>query len=70
MEGTTRDQGLRRGDITVLAGIAFGVVILHTLTNGQYGIHRDELQVLDDAKHLDWGFVAYPPITPLIGRLS
>src|SRR5262249_15541058 len=29
-----------------------------------------ELQTLDDARHLDWGFVAYPPITPLIGRLE
>jgi len=37
---------------------------------GQYGFHRDELQTLDDARHLDWGFVAYPPITPLIGRLE
>src|SRR5262249_11378666 len=35
-----------------------------------YGFHRDELQTLDDARHLDWGFVAYPPLTPLIGRLE
>jgi hypothetical protein len=42
----------------------------HVATNGQYGFHRDELQTLDDARHLDWGFVAYPPITPLIGRLE
>jgi hypothetical protein len=39
------------------------VVLLHTLTNGQYGLHRDELQTLDDARHLDWGFVAYLPFT-------
>jgi hypothetical protein len=42
----------------------------HLATNGQYGFHRDELQTLDDARHLDWGFVAYPPITPLIGLLE
>jgi len=28
---------------------------LHTLTNGQYGFHRDELATLDDARFLDWG---------------
>ncbi|HEY6305331.1 MAG TPA: glycosyltransferase family 39 protein [Candidatus Angelobacter sp.] len=44
--------------------------MLHVATNGSYGFHRDELQTLDDARHLDWGFVAYPPITPLIGRLE
>ena len=35
-----------------------------SLTNGRYGFHRDELQFLSDARHLDWGFVAYPPFTP------
>ena len=44
--------------------------LLHVATNGQYGFHRDELQTLDDARHLDWGFVVYPPVTPLIGRLE
>lgn len=50
--------------------IALARIALHTLTNGQYGFHRDELQTLDDARHLDWGFVAYPPITPLFGWLE
>jgi MFS family permease len=50
-----------------VAAIAFAY---HLATNGQYGFHRDELQTLDDARHLDWGFVAYPPITPLIGRIE
>jgi uncharacterized membrane protein len=44
--------------------------VFHIATNGQYGFHRDELQTLDDARHLDWGFVVYPPITPLITRLE
>ena len=42
----------------------------HVLTAGQYGFHRDELATLDDARHLAWGYVAYPPVTPFFGRLS
>jgi hypothetical protein len=59
-----------KSDVGVLVALALVRVALHTLTNGQYGFHRDELQTLDDARHLDWGFVAYPPIAPLIGRME
>src|SRR5882724_7246590 len=59
-----------KSDTGVLMTLAVVRVALHTLSNGQYGFHRDELQTLDDARHLDWGFVAYPPITPLIGRVE
>src|SRR6204780_1716566 len=45
-------------------------LLLHTVTNGQYGFHRDELATMDDARHLAWGFVAYPPVTPAIARLA
>src|SRR5579864_8223557 len=58
------------GDIWPVIGIAGAIVLVHLLTNGRYGFHRDELQVLSDARHLDWGFVAYPPFTPLIERLG
>jgi hypothetical protein len=53
-----------------LFAIAGAVVLLHVLTNGRYGFHRDELQFLSDARHLDWGFVAYPPFTPLVERIG
>jgi hypothetical protein len=59
-----------RSDLGVLVLVAAARMLLHIATNGQYGFHRDELQTLDDARHLDWGFVAYPPITPLIWRLE
>jgi 4-amino-4-deoxy-L-arabinose transferase-like glycosyltransferase len=59
-----------RSDPGILVLLATARVVLHCLSNGQYGFHRDELQTLDDARHMDWGFVAYPPITPLIGRLE
>jgi 4-amino-4-deoxy-L-arabinose transferase-like glycosyltransferase len=59
-----------RSDVSILILAAALLFVLHVATNGQYGFHRDELQTLDDARHLDWGFVVYPPVTPLIGRLE
>ena len=59
-----------KSDVGLLVTLAVVRVALHTLTNGQYGFHRDELQTLDDARHLDWGFVVYPPIVPLLARLE
>jgi 4-amino-4-deoxy-L-arabinose transferase-like glycosyltransferase len=60
----------RVGDNTLLLLIGAGVVLLHILTNGQYGFHRDELDILMNARQLDWGYVAYPPLTPLIARIG
>ena len=57
-------------DIWALFAIAGSVVVLHMLTNSRYGLHRDELQFLSDARHLDWGFVSYPPFTPFVERIS
>lgn len=59
-----------KSDVGILVLVAIARVVLHTATNGQYGFHRDELQTLDDARHLDWGFVVYPPIVPLLARLE
>ncbi|HEY6937315.1 MAG TPA: hypothetical protein VI424_09200, partial [Terriglobales bacterium] len=53
-----------RATTYLLLGIALAIALLHLLTNSRYGFHRDELQTLTDALHLDWGFVAYPPFTP------
>lgn len=61
---------LLHSDTAVLLLLALAFFLLHIATNNHYGFHRDELQTLDDARHLDWGFVEYPPITPLIGRVE
>jgi hypothetical protein len=66
---TTASQSWR-GDNAVLLAIAGAIVLLHIVTNGRYGFHRDELQTLSDALHMDWGFVAYPPFTPFVERIS
>ncbi len=50
--------------------IAAAAALVHILTNGRYGFHRDELQFLSDARHLDWGYVSYPPLTPFIERIG
>jgi hypothetical protein len=59
-----------RADFLPALAIAAAAAIGHILTNGQYGFHRDELQFLSDARHLDWGFVAYPPLTPFIEHIG
>src|SRR5947209_3014732 len=68
-QATSIDTRSRR-DTLLLLGIAAAVALAHLLTNGRYGFHRDELQVLSDALHLDWGFVPYPPFTPFVERIG
>ena len=67
---TFRTEAPPRIEWFPLAGIAGAVMVLHLCTNGRYGFHRDELQFLSDARHLDWGFVSYPPLTPFLEHIS
>src|SRR5260370_42629157 len=60
---------LFRTDTGLLILLASIFLALHVATSGPYGFHRDELATLDDARHLEWGFVAYPPLTPPACRL-
>lgn len=57
-------------DVCVLLLIAVISVFLRTLVNGQYGFHRDELLTYSNARHLEWGYVPYPPITALLARIE
>ena len=59
-----------RSDIGILILLALAKLVFHVLTNGAHGFHRDELATLDDARYLAWGYVAYPPVTPFIGRAA
>jgi 4-amino-4-deoxy-L-arabinose transferase-like glycosyltransferase len=61
---------LRRSDTIGLLAITAAVAVFHILTNSGYGFHRDELQFLSDARHLEWGFVSYPPFTPFIEHIG
>ncbi|HEX8712531.1 MAG TPA: glycosyltransferase family 39 protein [Terracidiphilus sp.] len=59
-----------RADSAILFVIAAAMVALHLATNGRFGFHRDELQVLSDALHPSWGYVALPPLTPFLERVG
>ena len=63
-------QKIAQSEISSLLLLAALSIILHTLTNGRYGFHRDELASLDDGRNLAWGYVAYPPLTPLLARIA
>lgn len=58
------------GDIAVLLLIVCMMVVVRTVINGQYGFHRDELLSYSNARHLDWGYVVYPPITAFLARVE
>ena len=57
-------------DTAVLFYLALATIVVHMLVGDRYGFHRDELATLEDARHLAWGYVAYPPVTPFFGRIS
>src|SRR6266404_7906115 len=66
MSSDSRNGASDRG-LAILLALGAAVVVVHLLTGGRYGLHRDELATLDDAQHLAWGYVAYPPVTPFFG---
>jgi hypothetical protein len=68
-EATPARPDRRASDSMIIFGIAAAIALLHLLTNNRYGFHRDELQFLSDAAHLDWGFVPYPPLTPFLEHI-
>ncbi|MBI3166627.1 MAG: glycosyltransferase family 39 protein [Chloroflexi bacterium] len=59
-----------KSDLFILILLASAKLILHLLTNHNYGFHRDELANLHDARNLAWGFVAYPPLAPFFGSIE
>ncbi|SHK85533.1 Dolichyl-phosphate-mannose-protein mannosyltransferase [Reichenbachiella agariperforans] len=53
--------------ILTLSGIK---LLIQCLGNQRYGFHRDELLHLSVSEHLDWGFMEFPPLIALLGKLS
>ena len=52
-----------RTAVAVLVGLAVGKLLIHFLTNGNYGYFRDELYYIACSDHLAWGYVDQPPLS-------
>jgi len=50
--------------------LSFIKLIIQFLGNRNYGFHRDELLHLSVSELLDWGFMEFPPLIGVIGKLS
>src|SRR5512136_3313953 len=57
-------------DTAILVWMTVALIILHCLTNNQYGFHRDELNFIEDGRHLAWGYVDCPPFTPFVAHIA
>jgi hypothetical protein len=57
-------------DTGVLVWMALALILIHCLVNNQYGFHRDELNFIEDGRHLAWGYVDCPPFTPFVAHIG
>ena len=60
----------RFATVLLFGGAAAGVIALHLATNDTLGFHTDELYYLACGRHPALGYVDFPPIVPLLGRLE
>ena len=45
-------------------------LVLNALVSARYGWHIDELYYADSGRHLDWGYVDFPSVTPVLAAAA
>lgn len=56
--------------LAIAVYFALADLLVHLLTNGQYGHFRDELYFMACGDHLDWGYVDFAPLAALLVKLT
>jgi len=54
----------------LIGGLIISKLLLHLLTSTNYELQRDAYLYLAEGRHLAFGYVSVPPLTPWLGRLS
>jgi len=63
MNALTSPRISRKSGLLVVSGLALMHFLLHVLTNGNYGMFRDEFYYIACSDHLAWGYVDHPPLS-------
>jgi hypothetical protein len=56
--------------LPIILSLSLVKLIIQWFGNRNYGFHRDELLHLSVSKHMDWGFMEFPPLIGAIGKIS
>lgn len=56
--------------LAILIPLAVIKLLVQFLGNQNYGFHRDELLHLSVSEHLDWGYMEFPPLIAVFGKLA
>jgi 4-amino-4-deoxy-L-arabinose transferase-like glycosyltransferase len=70
MQESPRPVRQRLNGTAVIWITGFAFTLLHIATSSRYGFHRDELLTYSNARHLDWCYVVYAPLTAWLARIE
>jgi len=63
------DQNMKKY-VPIILVLCIVKFVNQCLGNRNYGFHRDELLHLSVSEHLDWGYMEFPPLIGLIGKIA